>query len=215
MRRAPAATLGRPQERRLPRLRYRLCEADRRLCGRRQDLRAGVVSDAAGLRRALRAGGLPVHDHPAGLRAQRGPGLSDDPGRAAGCVDHHTHRGGRHAGQRRRVSTPGVAATVAVAGYNIVDGIQQPNAGIAFIVLEPWDQRTTAETSAPGILAALQKKYNQIAGASVIAANAPPIMGLSATGGFNFERQDLNDAGIRRLPPPRATWSSSQRGDRS
>ena len=80
----------------------RLCEADRRLCGRRQDLRAGVVSDAAGLRRALRAGGLPVPDHPAGLRAQRGPGLSDDPGRAAGCVDHHAHRGGRHAGQRRR-----------------------------------------------------------------------------------------------------------------
>ncbi|HEX2140748.1 MAG TPA: efflux RND transporter permease subunit, partial [Candidatus Limnocylindria bacterium] len=70
------------------------------------------------------------------------------------------------------LSTPGVSATVAVAGYNIVDGIQQPNAGIAFIVLEPWDQRTTTETSAPGILAALQEKYNQIAGASVTAVDA-------------------------------------------
>jgi hydrophobe/amphiphile efflux-1 (HAE1) family protein len=97
------------------------------------------------------------------------------------------------------LSTPGVAATVAVAGYNIVDGIQQPNAGIAFIILTPWDQRTTAETSAPGVLAALQKKYNEVAGASVIAANAPPIMGLSATGGFTFELQDLNDAGVPAL----------------
>ena len=48
------------------------------------------------------------------------------------------------------LGTPGVFATVAIAGYNIVDGIQQPNAGIAFIVLQPWDERTTPETSAPG-----------------------------------------------------------------
>ncbi|HEX5078326.1 MAG TPA: multidrug efflux RND transporter permease subunit [Geminicoccaceae bacterium] len=97
------------------------------------------------------------------------------------------------------LGTPGVSATVAVAGYNIVDAIQQPNAGIVFVVLKPWDERSTPETSATGILAALQKKYDQIEGASVIAANAPPIMGLSATGGFNFELQDLNDAGIPAL----------------
>jgi hydrophobe/amphiphile efflux-1 (HAE1) family protein len=97
------------------------------------------------------------------------------------------------------LATPGVRATVAIAGYNIVDAIQQPNVGIVFVVLHPWDERTTTATSALGILAALQDKYNQIAGASVIAVNAPPIMGLSATGGFNFELQDLNDAGIPAL----------------
>jgi HAE1 family hydrophobic/amphiphilic exporter-1 len=97
------------------------------------------------------------------------------------------------------LATPGVSATVALAGYNIVEGIQQPNAGIVFVVLEPWSERTTPETSAPGLLAALQDRYKEIAGASVIAVNAPPIMGLSATGGFNFELQDLNDAGMPAL----------------
>jgi HAE1 family hydrophobic/amphiphilic exporter-1 len=97
------------------------------------------------------------------------------------------------------LKVPGVWATLEVAGYNIVDAIQQPNAGIAFLILEPWDQRTTPETSATGIMATLQKEFDQIAGATVIAANAPPIMGLSATGGFNFELQDLNNAGMKAL----------------
>jgi hydrophobe/amphiphile efflux-1 (HAE1) family protein len=97
------------------------------------------------------------------------------------------------------LGTPGVSATVAVAGYNIVESIDQPNAGIVFVVLKPWGERTTQETSATGIIAALQKKYDEIAGATVIAVNAPPIMGLSATGGFNFELQDLNDAGMAAL----------------
>jgi HAE1 family hydrophobic/amphiphilic exporter-1 len=97
------------------------------------------------------------------------------------------------------LKVPGVWATLEVAGYNIVDAIQQPNAGIAFLILEPWDQRTTPETSATGIMATLQKEFDQIAGATVIAANAPPIMGLSATGGFNFELQDLNNAGMEAL----------------
>ncbi len=97
------------------------------------------------------------------------------------------------------LGTPGVWATVAIAGYNIVESIDQPNTGIVFVVLEPWSKRTTPETSATGIIAALQKKYDEIAGARVIAVNAPPIMGLSATGGFNFELQDLNDAGMDAL----------------
>jgi HAE1 family hydrophobic/amphiphilic exporter-1 len=41
------------------------------------------------------------------------------------------------------LKVPGVWATLEVAGYNIVDAIQQPNAGIAFLILEPWDQRRT------------------------------------------------------------------------
>ena len=104
---------------------------------------------------------------PQGLRARRGPGLSDDPRRAAGCGDDRAHRGGRHAGQRVALSTPGVAATVAVAGYNIVDGIQQPNAGIVFVVLEPWSERTTAgDVGARRSWPPCKSKYNQIAGAT-------------------------------------------------
>ena len=94
------------------------------------------------------------------------------------------------------ISTPGVWAALEVSGYNVVDGIQQPNAAIAWVILEPWGQRTTPETQVSAIMAAVQSKYDQIPGATIVAANAPPIMGLSTTGGFNFELQDLNAAGV-------------------
>ena len=44
-----------------------------------------------------------------------------------------------------------------------------------------------------------KSKYDQIPGATIVAVNAPPIMGLSTTGGFNFELQDLNAAGVEAL----------------
>lgn len=57
------------------------------------------------------------------------------------------------------LDTPGVRATLAIAGYNVVDSIQQPNAGIAWIVLEPWGERTTPETRLAAIMAAVQSRY--------------------------------------------------------
>jgi hydrophobe/amphiphile efflux-1 (HAE1) family protein len=97
------------------------------------------------------------------------------------------------------MSTPGVWAALEVSGYNVVDGIQQPNAAITWVILEPWGQRTTPETQLSAIIAAVQSKYDRIPGATIVAANAPPIMGLSTTGGFNFELQDLNAAGVEAL----------------
>ena len=94
---------------------------------------------------------------------------------------------------------PGVWATIEVPGYNAVDGIEQPNAGIAWVVLQPWSQRTTPETQVNAIIAAAKAKFAEIPGATVVAANAPTIMGLSTTGGFNFELQDLNAAGPEAL----------------
>jgi hydrophobe/amphiphile efflux-1 (HAE1) family protein len=94
---------------------------------------------------------------------------------------------------------PGVWATIEVAGYNVVDGIEQPNAGIAWVILEPWSQRTTPQTQVNAIIAAAKEKFDRIPGATIVAANAPTIMGLSTTGGFNFELQDLNAAGVEAL----------------
>jgi hydrophobe/amphiphile efflux-1 (HAE1) family protein len=94
---------------------------------------------------------------------------------------------------------PGVWSTIEMPGYNIVDAIQQPNAGVAFVVLKPWSERTTPETQVDAIIAAAKAKFEQIPGATIVAVNAPTIMGLSTTGGFNFEIQDLNAAGVEVL----------------
>ena len=97
------------------------------------------------------------------------------------------------------LATEGVANVVEVSGYSVVDSYNQPNSGAEFVILDPWDQRDTPETSIEGIIGALDEKLSAIPGAIIIAVNAPPIPGLSSTGGMKLEVQDLNAAGIERL----------------
>ena len=97
------------------------------------------------------------------------------------------------------LQTPGVADVVAIAGYNVIDQIKQPFAGFAFVIFKPWDERKKPETRLEGIMAGLRAKVSEIPQARVLIANAPSIPGLSATGGFKFEIQDLNDQGTEAL----------------
>ncbi|MGD8293017.1 MAG: multidrug efflux RND transporter permease subunit [Desulfobacterales bacterium] len=97
------------------------------------------------------------------------------------------------------LKTPGVADVVAISGYNVIDMVKQPFAGFAFVVLKPWDERQTPQTRLGAIMAGLHAKVSRIPQARVMVANAPAIPGLSATGGFKFEIQDLNDQGIEAL----------------
>jgi len=94
---------------------------------------------------------------------------------------------------------PGVAATLAISGYNIIDGIKQPDAGLIFVILEPFAERQTPETKLRGIIGGLRPKLNDVSAARVLMANAPAIPGLGATGGFTFELQDLNAQGMAAL----------------
>jgi HAE1 family hydrophobic/amphiphilic exporter-1 len=97
------------------------------------------------------------------------------------------------------LQTPGVADVVAVAGYNVIDQIKQPFTGFAFVILKSWDERKKPETRLEAIMAGMHAKVSEIPQARVMIANAPSIPGLSATGGFKFEIQDLNDQGIEAL----------------
>jgi hydrophobe/amphiphile efflux-1 (HAE1) family protein len=82
--------------------------------------------------------------------------------------------------------TPGVAHVVELAGYSLVGGTQEPNAGSLIVILEPWAQRSSASTQVAGIIAALQQRFNVIPAAQIVAFNAPSIPGISTTGGINF-----------------------------
>ena len=44
------------------------------------------------------------------------------------------------------MDTPGVADVLEVSGYNIVDALKQPFQGMAFVILKPFEERTTPET---------------------------------------------------------------------
>ncbi|MEM7171521.1 MAG: multidrug efflux RND transporter permease subunit [Pseudomonadota bacterium] len=95
--------------------------------------------------------------------------------------------------------TPGVANVITFTGFSFISNTSAPNVASIFPVLAPWDQRTTPETSAAGILEKVQAEVAQIPDAIVIGFNPPSIRGLSATGGFEFELQDYTGGSLLEL----------------
>jgi hydrophobe/amphiphile efflux-1 (HAE1) family protein len=68
-----------------------------------------------------------------------------------------------------------------------------------FAVLTPWNERTAKDLSVFALIDKVRKQFANIQGAVVVPFNAPPIQGLSSTGGFQFELQDKNDLGLETL----------------
>lgn len=85
-------------------------------------------------------------------------------------------------------SAPEVRASFMISGFGF-DG-NASNLGIAFANLKPWKERTEQSQSVYGILQRLNAKLSTITEARAIAVNAPPVRGLSTTGGFEFIVQD-------------------------
>jgi hydrophobic/amphiphilic exporter-1 (mainly G- bacteria), HAE1 family len=83
---------------------------------------------------------------------------------------------------------PEVQATFLIAGFGFDGGAS--NVGLGFVSLKSWKERTLETQSVYGLLRNLNKKLAGITEARVLAVNAPPVRGLSATGGFEFLIQD-------------------------
>ncbi|WP_428356627.1 efflux RND transporter permease subunit [Methyloprofundus sp.] len=97
------------------------------------------------------------------------------------------------------MNTPGVDTVESIPGYNIVDAIQDPAAAFSFVIFKPYSERKSDDTQLKPIMAHIQAKVAEIPNAMIMVANAPSIPGLGATGGFNFEIQDLNSLGEKAL----------------
>jgi hydrophobic/amphiphilic exporter-1 (mainly G- bacteria), HAE1 family len=83
---------------------------------------------------------------------------------------------------------PEVQATFLITGFGFDGGAA--NVGLGFVSLKSWKERTLETQSVYGLLRNLNKKLSGITEARVLAVNAPPVRGLSATGGFEFLIQD-------------------------
>ncbi len=86
-------------------------------------------------------------------------------------------------------ATPGIMHYTAVSGYNILNGGATSNAGSMFIMLKPWDERTTTETKVPGIMNVLKKRIAEagIKNANVVVIPPPPIRGIGIAAGFSMQ----------------------------
>ena len=92
--------------------------------------------------------------------------------------------------------TPGISDSVIITGYSLLDGSSLSNAATAFVVMDPWSDRTTGALSQNGILAELRRRMNGIQEAIVFAFLPPAINGLGVSGGFQMQLQDRSDVGF-------------------
>jgi multidrug efflux pump subunit AcrB len=88
-------------------------------------------------------------------------------------------------------SMPQVQNIFAIVGYSIVDSVNEPNTGFVVPTLKPFADRVGAANSAQALIGKVFSEGQQIRAATVIPFNLPPIIGLSTTGGFEYELEAL------------------------
>ena len=94
---------------------------------------------------------------------------------------------------------PGVHDVFAVSGYDILAGGLKTSAGVSFIILDDWKERSTQALDARNMAGPIMGASSGIKDAMVLAFNPPPIQGLSTTGGFEAYIQDRGGNGIAGL----------------
>ncbi len=85
---------------------------------------------------------------------------------------------------------PGVAGTLTLGGLDIATRTNNSNVATIIARLTPWDERHAKNLQLASILAAMQKEFSQVPEAFTFAFGLPPILGLSATGGFQYMLED-------------------------
>ena len=94
---------------------------------------------------------------------------------------------------------PTVENVVTFAGFDVLTFGTRSNAGVSFIPLKDWKERTSSEMDArnlPPQFMAMGAKYKD---GMVMTFNPPPISGMSTTGGFEGYIQDRSGGTIEQL----------------
>ena len=93
------------------------------------------------------------------------------------------------------LAEPGVANAVSFPGLSINGFTNSASAGIVFVTLKPFDQRTSSDLSGMAIAQKLQQKYAAIQNATIAIFPPPPVQGLGSIGGFKLQVEDRTDLG--------------------
>jgi len=88
------------------------------------------------------------------------------------------------------LNIPGVSDVIALDGYNIITSTKDGSAGVMFVTLKPWAQRTDPEQKVNGVIKKIFQQGSVVSDANVFAFNLPGIPGIGAVGGFDFRLQD-------------------------
>lgn len=95
--------------------------------------------------------------------------------------------------------TPGVAHTVAIAGFSGATFTAASNAAAIFVPLAPFEERIKSGRSADAVVADLQRRLFAIQDGFVIVIKPPTVQGLGQGGGFRMQVQDRGSIGLEEL----------------
>ena len=95
---------------------------------------------------------------------------------------------------------PGVLSSVAFPGLSINGFVNASNAGIAFVVLKPAEERTSRDLQAGAIVQALNGQFFGEIQEAIVAIFPPPsVQGLGQVGGFKLYVEDRAGTGFEDL----------------
>ena len=92
---------------------------------------------------------------------------------------------------------PAVTGMMEIAGFSFVGSGE--NAGMGFIRLKPWSERTKADEQIGPFMQWANRSLSGIKGAQIFVVNLPTIRGLSQFGGFDMELEDRAGLGHAKL----------------
>src|SRR5215472_13066268 len=96
-------------------------------------------------------------------------------------------------GTKIAFDTPGVDKVIAISGQSVLDNFaDQPNAGVSFVMLKPWDERSKAKgTNILSIAERLQAGLIAAPDGRLFVLAPPPIQGIGNAGGFQMQLELL------------------------
>ncbi|WP_322516078.1 multidrug efflux RND transporter permease subunit [Rhodopseudomonas palustris] len=94
---------------------------------------------------------------------------------------------------------PEVLGVVTMSGFDILSSAQKTNAGVSFITLKDWAERTTPESDARQFAPALSRLNAMFRDGVVVGFNPPAIQGISTTGGFELYLQNRSGVALQEL----------------
>ncbi|WP_158814342.1 efflux RND transporter permease subunit [Methylocapsa sp. S129] len=86
---------------------------------------------------------------------------------------------------------PGVNDVLSIIGFSFLDGASEPNADFIVVRLKPFADRASVATSVNALIGRTFGALSQVRDAQAFAVNLPPIIGLSTSGGFEYELEAL------------------------
>ncbi|MBV8193622.1 MAG: efflux RND transporter permease subunit [Alphaproteobacteria bacterium] len=86
---------------------------------------------------------------------------------------------------------PQVQDVFAVVGFSLLDGANSSNSAFLVAKLKPFEERQGPQDSAQALIRRVFAEGAQIRTANIVAFNLPPIIGLSTSGGFEYQLEAL------------------------